>query len=124
MKKVYTKNAPEPGGHYSQATIHNDTLYVSGILPVEIGCPPDPMMPFRDQVKLVLRHLGEILAEAGSSKAMVLKVSVYVSDIGDWALVNEIYKNFFGDHKPARVIVPVKDLHFGYGIEIDAIAIV
>ena len=124
MKKILTKNAPEPGGHYSQATVHNDTVYVSGLLPIVPGQPPDPMMPFEDQVRLVLRHLGEILAEAGSSLQMVLKVSIFISDMSNWANVNEVYKNFFGDHKPARIVVPVKELHFGYGIEIDAIAVV
>lgn len=124
MKKILTPKAPVPGGHYSQATVHNNTVYVSGLLPVIIGSPPDPDMSFEDQVQLVLKHLGEILKEAGSDRGMVLKVSIFISDISNWPRVDQIYKSFFGDHKPARIVVPVKDLHFGFGIELDAIAAV
>lgn len=122
MKKIRTQKAPLPGGHYSQATVHNKTVYVSGILPVVIGSPPDPNLSFDDQVKLVLNYLGEILREAGSDRSMVLKVSIFISEIGNWPKVDQIYKSFFGDHKPARIVVPVKELHFGFGIELDAIA--
>ena len=122
MKKILSQKVPVPGGHYSQATVHNKTIYVSGLLPVVLGSPPDPTMSFEDQVQLVLNHLGEILLEAGSDRAMVLKVSIFISDIDNWPKVDQIYKSFFGDHKPARIVVPVKDLHFGLGIELDAIA--
>jgi len=122
MKKIITDKAPVPGGHYSQATVHNKTVYVSGLLPVVIGSPPDPGLSFEDQVRLVLNHLGEILLEAGSDRSMVLKVSVYISDISNWPKVDQIFKSFFGDHKPARIVVPVNGLHFGFGIELDAIA--
>jgi 2-iminobutanoate/2-iminopropanoate deaminase len=124
MKKIYSEEVPPPGGHYSQAIVHNETIYVSGILPVSLGNPPDPLMPFREQVLLVLKNLAAILREAGSSPVKVIKVSVFVSDIDNWPEVNEVYKSFFGDHKPARIVVPVKELHFGFGIELDAIAAV
>lgn len=124
MKKILTPKAPIPGGHYSQATVHNDTVYISGLLPVKIGLPPDSDITFEEQVFLVLNHLNEILLEAGSAREKVLKVSIFISDIGNWPKVNEIYKEFFGEHKPARIVVPVMDLHFGFGIELDAIAAV
>jgi 2-iminobutanoate/2-iminopropanoate deaminase len=122
MKKILSPNAPTPGGHYSQATVHNNTVYVSGLLPIKVGSPPDASLSFEDQVQLVLSHLGAILLEAGSSPDKVLKVSIFVSDIANWPKVDKVYKSFFGDHKPARIVVPVKDLHFGFGIELDAIA--
>jgi len=124
MKKIQSEKVPPPGGHYSQAIVHNETIYVSGLLPLRIGKAPDPSMPFREQVLLVLNNLGAILRKAGSSPDKVLKVSVFVSDIDNWPEVNEVYKSFFGDHKPARIVVPVKELHFGFGIELDAIAAV
>lgn len=124
MKKIQTQNAPAPGGHYSQATVHNNTVYVSGLLPINIGSPPDVSLSFEDQVELVLNHLEAILLEAGSSMDKVLKVSVFISDIENWPKVNDTYMRFFGEHKPARIVVPVKDLHFGFGIELDAIAAV
>ena len=70
----------------------------------------------------MLNHLEAILLEAGSSPDKVLKISIFVSDIANWPKVDKVYKGFFGEHKPARIVVPVKDLHFGFGIEIDAIA--
>ena len=124
MKKILTSKAPLPGGHYSQATVHNNTVYISGLLPVKLGSPPDASISFEEQVQTVLHHLGEILVEAGSAPEKVLKVSIFVSDIGNWPKVDKIYKSFFGDHKPARIVVPVKDLHFGFGVELDAIAAV
>ena len=124
MKKILSEKVPPPGGHYSQALVHKDTVYVSGLLPVRLGEAPDSSMPFRDQVLLVLDHLGSILREAGSSPEKVLKVSVFVSDIYNWPEVNEVYKSFFEDHKPARIVVPVNELHYGFGIELDAIAAV
>ena len=124
MKKILTPKAPMPGGHYSQATVHNNTVYISGLLPVQLASPPDADMLFEDQVQLILKYLGEILLEAGSAPDKVLKVSIFISDIKNWPKVDRIYKNFFGDHKPARIVVPVKDLHFGFGIELDAIAAV
>jgi len=122
MKQIKTPRAPLPVGHYSQAMVHNKTVYVSGLIPVAVDSTPDPDMTFEDQVQLVLDHLCEILREAGSNRSMVLKVSIFISDIDNWPKVNEIYKSFFADHMPARIVIPVKNLHFGFGIELDAIA--
>ena len=71
---------------------------------------------------LVLKNLEAILIAAGSSLELVLKVTVYISEMEFWPAVNSVYARFFGDSKPARAIVPVKDLHYGFKIEIDAIA--
>ncbi len=119
---VKSHKAPLPGGHYSQAVIHNNTVYVSGLLPIKPGQEPNAELPFEEQVALVLEHLRNILYAAGSGMDQVLKVSVFISNIEHWPKVNAIYESSFGQHRPARIVVPTKDLHFGFGIEIDAIA--
>ena len=71
---------------------------------------------------MVLQNIASILAASNSDLNNVLKVTVYVSDISSWGKVNQVYTECFGEHKPARVVVPTKDLHFGFSIEMDAIA--
>ncbi len=76
------------------------------------------------QTERALRNVEAILKEAGSDLDHVLQITIYVSDMELWDRVNEVYKNILGDHKPSRAIVPVKDLHFGTKIEIQAVAAV
>lgn len=76
------------------------------------------------QTEKALRNVETILKAAGSDLSHVLQMTIYISDIELWGAVNEVYKRIMGDHKPARAIVPVKDLHFGTKIEIQAIAAV
>jgi 2-iminobutanoate/2-iminopropanoate deaminase len=72
----------------------------------------------------VLENVAAILAAGGADLGDVLKVTVYVSDIGLWGRVNQVYAEVFGEHRPARVVVPTRDLHHGFQIEIEAIAAV
>ena len=77
-----------------------------------------------EQTELALRNVEAVLRAAGSDLDHVLQMTIYISDIELWGKVNEVYARVFGDHRPARAIVPVKDLHFGTQIEIQAIAAV
>lgn len=129
MDFVSTRNAPTPAGHYSQAVIHNDLVFVSGQLPVNPETMPDGrqasekvVSSIEEQTLLALNNLKTILEAAGSSINKVLKVTVYISDISLWGRVNAVYSEFFKDHMPARAVVPTKELHFGFQIEIEAIA--
>ncbi len=124
MKPTKTDKAPLPGGHYSQAMVHNGLVYVSGQLPVDPETGEKQTGSVEDQTRLVLHNLSAILEASGSSLNQVLKVTVYISDISLWGKVNEVYAEIFGDHRPARAIVPTRDLHFGFKIEVDAIAAV
>lgn len=123
MNKIKLPDVPEPKGHYSPAVEHNGLIFVSGQLPyhatgeVETGA-------IEAQTELALRNVETILHAAGSDLNHVLQMTIYISEIELWAQVNEVYKRILGDHKPARAIVPVKDLHFGTKIEIQAIAAV
>ncbi|MDD3391464.1 MAG: RidA family protein, partial [Synergistaceae bacterium] len=77
-----------------------------------------------EQTEQVLKNLAAVLEAGGSDPAHVLRVTVYVSDISLWDRVNRVYGEFFGEHKPARTVVPTRDLHHGFLVEIDAIAAV
>ena len=110
-------------GYYSPAVIHGDLVYISGQLPINYaGCETLPMGGVKEQTRQALKNLDYILEQCGSSKQQVLKITVYIPDITYWTIVNEIYGEFFGDHKPARTIVPTNTLHFDALIEIEAIA--
>jgi 2-iminobutanoate/2-iminopropanoate deaminase len=124
MRKISTENAPKPAGHYSQAIEHEGIVYVSGQLPINPESDKREVGSIEEQTEQVLANLEAILIASNSSIHRVLKVTVYISDISHWDQVNSTYSRIFGDHRPARAIVPTRDLHFGYQIELDAIAIV
>ncbi|MFW9923354.1 MAG: RidA family protein [Candidatus Thorarchaeota archaeon] len=108
--------------HYSPAVVHNDIVYVSGQLPINrITFTPVSVL-IQDQTKAVFRQLAEILEKVGSDLSKVLKLTIYLSDMTHWEIVNSICAEFFGEHKPARTIVPTKILHYNCLIELDAIA--
>lgn len=122
MEPVFTKNAPAPAGHYSQAVLHGDVIYVSGQLPVDPSTGEKRIGSIEEQTEQAIVNLEEILKAAGSDLNHVLKTTVYVSDIALWDRVNVVYARLFDDHRPARAVVPTRDLHFGFQIEIEAIA--
>jgi len=122
MRIVHTDHAPRPGGHYSQAVVHHDTVYVAGQLPID---PADPKAPPGDaatQTRRTLENVRAILEAAGSGLDHVLQMTVYVSDISHWGEVNRVYAEVMGEHRPARAVVPTRDLHHGYLVEIQAVA--
>ncbi|MDR2789668.1 MAG: RidA family protein [Campylobacteraceae bacterium] len=123
MKTVSTTNAPEAIGPYSQAVIANGFIFTSGQIALTSGGK------FLDedikvQTEQVLKNLSEILKSGGSSLDNVVKTTIFLADIGDFATVNEIYAKVFGAHKPARSTVGVKSLPKNAKIEIEAVAII
>ena len=123
MEKILTPDAPRPAGHYSQATVHGDLVFVAGQLSVDPHTGERKTGPIKEQTLQALKNLEAILLAAGSDTSHVLKTTVFISDIQLWGDVNEVYSTFFGDHKPARSIVPTKELHYGFLIEVEAIAV-
>ena len=113
-----------PGGHYSHAVVHGGVVYVSGQLPIGPDGPLPPGSTFEQQARQVLANVRAAVEGAGSDLSRVLKCTVYVSDVADWPVFNRLYAEMFGDHKPARAVVPVLPLHYGYRVEMDAIAAV
>ncbi len=124
IKQVLTENAPAPGGHYSQAIIYNGLIYISGQLPINPATGEKNLGSIESQTEQVLKNISEILKAAGSDLSRVLKMTVYVSDISLWGAVNPVYARIMGEARPARAIVPTRDLHYGFKIEIEAIAAV
>jgi 2-iminobutanoate/2-iminopropanoate deaminase len=122
MQTVHTPGAPAPAGHYSQAIVHGGLVYVSGQLPVRPDRGPAPPGSIEEQTELTLRNLATILDAAGSGLDHVLQMTIYVTDIELWAGVNEAYARVMGEHRPARAIVPIRDLRHGYQVEMQAVA--
>ncbi|MCC6319290.1 MAG: RidA family protein [Gemmatimonadaceae bacterium] len=124
MQFVQTETAPVPAGHYSQAVVHNGVVYVAGQLAIVPGQSEHAVGTIGEQTEQTLRNVQAILRAAGSDLDHVLQMTIYISDIALWGEVNAAYVRMMGSHKPARAVVPVKDLHYGYQIEIQAIAAV
>jgi 2-iminobutanoate/2-iminopropanoate deaminase len=122
MQYIYTEDAPQPIGAYSQAVKYESFLFISGQIPLDPKTNQVKCTDIEGQTKQVLRNIEAILKEAGLGKNHVIKTTIYLKNIDDFKKVNEIYNEFFGDHKPARSTVEVSNLPKGVLIEIEAIA--
>jgi len=124
MRTISTPDAPTARGHYSQAVVHDGIVYVAGQLPIDPADPERKLESFDAQARQVIANVAAILEASGSDLGHVLKATVYVTDVAHWPRFNAIYAEAFGDHRPARTVVPVAGLHYGYLVEMDAIAAV
>lgn len=122
MNIIHTPAASAPAGHYSQAVSHQGTLYISGQLPVSPDGRHNLEASFAEQAQVALDNLLAILKAAGGSPADLVKVTVYVVGVKHWPEFDRLYAAALGDHRPARAVVPVPELHHGYLIEIEAVA--
>jgi len=121
MKIVSTTDAPQAIGPYSQAIVVNDMVFTSG----QIALRPDGSFVEGDveaQTTQVLENLKAVLKEAGSGLKKVVKTTIFLANMDDFAKVNEVYGTFFKEHKPARSTVGVKTLPKNALVEIEAIA--
>jgi reactive intermediate/imine deaminase len=120
---VSSEELAPPGGHYTHAVRFGDLVFVSG----QLGIRPDGShtahLPFEDQVRQALGNLLTALRSAGATAADVLKVTAYIVDVERWPRFNALYAEAMGDARPARTVVPVAQLHYGYLVEVDAIAV-
>lgn len=124
MHSITTTSAPIPAGHYSQAMVHNGCIYVAGQLPIVPGSEDKPVGSIEEQTAQVFANVSAILHAAGSDLSRVLQVTVYISDMSLWGRFNTTYAALMGNHKPARAVVPVGDLHYGFHIEVQVVAAV
>ena len=122
IKSIQTPNAPSPGGHYSQAIAYGGLVFVAGQLSIDPKTGEKKLGSIEEQTEQALRNVEAILKAANSDLSRVLKMTVYVSDIDLWGAVNTVYARVMGEHRPARAVIPTRDLHYGFLIEIDAIA--
>lgn len=115
---------PAGGPHYSPFTTGGGLIFVSGQLPLKPGRDTSlANAPFKEQVEQTLQNLNAVLHEAGAELSQVIKTTVYLSDIADWDELDNIYGAFFGATRPSRSVVPTGPLHFGFRIEIEAVAL-
>ena len=124
MKKVInTSKAPAAIGPYSQAIDANGTLYVSGQIPINPAVGKIEATEITGQTEQVFENISAILDEAGYTFADVVKSTVYLSDIADFAGMNEVYKKYYQTECPARAAFAVKALPLGSLVEIETIAV-
>ncbi len=122
MKYVNTTNAPAAVGPYSQAVISGGSVYCSGQIPIIPATGEVIMGDITAATKQCLNNLSAVLTEAGTSLASVVKCSIFVTDMGQFATINAAYEEIFGEHRPARAVVEVAGLPKGVEIEIECIA--
>ena len=121
LKKVYTSNAPEAIGPYSQAIICGNMLLTSGQIPINPATGNVEAEGITDQATQVMKNLAAVLAEAGTSFDKVVKTTCFLSDMGDFAAFNAVYAEYFTS-KPARSCVAVKTLPKNVLVEVEVIA--
>jgi len=120
---VHTEKAPAAIGPYSQAVKAGNFLFISGQLGVDMSSGEIPYDCTASQTINALNNLESIAQAAGTSLKNAVKVTVYLTDMGDFAKMNEVYAGFFPENPPARVCVAVKELPKGVSVEIDAICL-
>jgi len=124
MKQIInTKNAPAAIGPYSQAVLKNGMLFISGQLPINPATGRIETSDIADQTEQVFANINAILNEAGFTFSDVVKSTVFLSDISNFAGMNEVYKKFYQTECPARSAFAVKDLPLGALVEIETIAV-
>ena len=120
---VYTKNAPDPVGPYSQAILTNNTLFISGQVALDPNNGEMINSSIEEETIQVMNNLKAILNEVGFDFSNVIKSTIYLSDMNNFSKVNEVYGSFFSkDYVPSRVTVEVNRLPKDANVEIDMIA--
>ena len=123
LNPVATDKAPKAIGPYSQAIVTDDTVYTAGQVALDPKSGALVGATVVEQTEQVLQNLTAVLAASGSSLGQVVKTTVYLTDMADFAAMNEVYARHFGGHRPARSTVQAAGLPKGARVEIDAIAI-
>lgn len=124
MKEIIsTKKAPAAIGPYSQAVVVGDMIYTSGMIPINPATGELVTGDIKEQAKQAISNLIALLEESGANASTVVKTTVFIKDMNDFAAINEVYASFFTDNYPARSCVEVARLPKDVLIEIEAVAI-
>lgn len=123
IESINTKSAPEPVGPYSQAVRFGNLLFCSGQIPIDPNSGALMTGDIKKEATQVLENLKEVIEAAGSSMEATVKVTIYLKNLNDFALVNEVYAQYF-TNKPARSCVEVSAIPKGANVEMDAIAVI
>jgi 2-iminobutanoate/2-iminopropanoate deaminase len=121
-KVIMSSDAPAAVGPYSQAVVAGGLIFVSGQLPIDPATGAFPSEDIKELTRQSMKNLGAILKEAGTSMDKVVKTTIYLKDLADFAAVNEVYASFFKGSYPARSCFEVAGLPKGAKVEIEAIA--
>jgi 2-iminobutanoate/2-iminopropanoate deaminase len=124
LQQVQTGDAPQAIGPYSQAMIANGLVFTAGQIPLDPASMQIVEGDIAEQTERVMRNVAAVLQAAGADLSTVVKTTVFLRDMNDFAAMNEVYGRHFGDHKPARSTVQVARLPRDVAVEIEAIAVV
>jgi len=122
LKRIQTSDAPAAIGPYSQAMVLDSLVFTAGQIALDPATMEVVEGDVAAQTERVMKNLRAILENAGASLGSVLKTTVYLADMNDFAAMNEVYGRHFGEHRPARSTVEVSRLPKDVSVEIDAIA--
>jgi 2-iminobutanoate/2-iminopropanoate deaminase len=120
---ISTGRMPVPKGPYSPAIRAGGFVFVSGTGPLDPATGEPRLGPIEDQVRLTLENVRAVLEAAGATLRDVVKTTVYLADMDDFAAMNRVYANFFPADPPARTTIQAARLPLGIGVEIDAVAV-
>ncbi|MBY3259631.1 RidA family protein [Rhizobium laguerreae] len=120
---VNTDRAPSPAGHYVQAKLAGQHLYISGQLPIRADGEPLPDDSFETQAGQAIDNMLAVLEAAGGTPDDLIRVTAYIVGVSNWPRFNQVYAARLGEARPARTVVPLPELHYGCLVEIDAIAV-
>ncbi len=122
MKTITKVNNLKSNGHYALALVEDNRIYVSGQFSFNHETGEKQFGTMEEELNQVLNNIELILKEAGSNKNKILKVVVYINNLDQWGSVDQSYSEFFDTHTPARTIIALPKLHFGFKVEVDVIA--
>ena len=122
MKPISSDNAPDAIGPYSQAMRAGNLLFTSGQIPIDPETGEIVSTEIEKQVHQVLKNLTEVLAADDMTLSNIVKTTVFLKDLGDFQVLNGIYAEYFGDHKPARSTIQVAKLPLDSLVEIECVA--
>ncbi|MEW6369846.1 MAG: RidA family protein [Pseudomonadota bacterium] len=120
MEFIQSGELPAAAGHYSQAVAAGGLVFLSGILPARTDLQPDS--DFEAQCASVFDQCDKVLRAAGCGFADVVQCTAYLAGVEHWPAFNTFYAGVFGDHRPARAVVPVPALHYGFLVEVQLVA--
>lgn len=111
-----------PRGHYSHVALAGGLAFIAGQLPVTPQGTPLAGAPFADQVAQTLANVDDCLTAVGLGRRDLVQVRVFVTDLAQWGAFDALYSAWLGDHRPARLVAGVAELHYGVALEIEAVA--
>jgi 2-iminobutanoate/2-iminopropanoate deaminase len=122
IETLNARDLPKPGGHYSHICTYNGITFIAGQLPIDADGRAKADKPFTEQTRQVLDNIDACLREAGLSRRSILQVRVFITDMNKWGEFDGVYSEWIGEHRPARIVAGVSDLHFGSLVEIEVVA--